>query len=120
MLAKSELRRHLLLQRAMLTPADVAQKSAVIAAYACALLAFCDKQTVMAYMALPQEVQTTQLIAQARQWQKRIAVPVVRGNSLVAVELPDDPGQLQRGRFGILEPSGTHVMIPPEEIGYIV
>src|SRR5262249_20704468 len=28
--------------------------------------------------------------------------------------------QLRRGRFGILEPSGTQVVIPPEEIGYII
>ena len=74
----------------------------------------------MVYMALPQEVQTTRIIAQARVWQKRVAVPVVHGNSLAAVELPDDPAQLRRGRFGILEPSGTQVVIPPEEIGYII
>src|SRR5215510_12069204 len=120
MLAKAELRRHLLVQRAALTPADIEQKSAVIAAYACSLLAFCVSPTVMVYMALPQEVQTTQIIAQARVWQKRVAVPVVQGNSLAAVELPEDPAQLRRGRFGILEPSGIQVGIPPEEIGYII
>ena len=74
----------------------------------------------MVYMSLPQEVQTTRIIAQARLWQQRIAVPVVHGDHLVAVELPDDPAQLRRGRFGILEPSGTQVVIPPEEIGYIM
>ena len=120
MRAKAELRRHLLVQRATLTPVDVEQKSTVIAAYACALLAFCVRPTVMVYMALPQEVQTTRIIAQARLWQKRVAVPVVHGNSLAAVELPDDPAQLRRGRFGILEPYGTQVVIPPEEIGYII
>lgn len=120
MLVKAELRRHLLVQRATLTPADIAQKSAVIAAYACSLLAFCDGPTIMVYMALPQEVQTTRIIAQARLWQKRVAVPVVYGNRLAAVELPDDPTQLRRGRFGILEPYGTQVAIPPEEIGSIM
>ena len=74
----------------------------------------------MVYLALPQEVQTTRIIAQARVWQKRVAVPVVQGNSLAAVELPDDPAQLQRGRFGILEPSGTQVVIPPEEIDCVM
>lgn len=75
----------------------------------------------MVYMALPQEVQTVQIIAHARRLQKRVAVPVVRGNSLAAVELPDDPAQLRHGRFGILEPyGGIHGIIPPEEIGYIV
>ena len=120
MRAKAELRRHLLVQRATLTPVDIAQKSAVIAAYACALSAFCTRPTVMVYMALPQEVQTTRIIAYARRRQKRVAVPVVQGNCLVAVALPDDPAQLRRGRFGILEPSGTQVVIPPEEIGCIM
>ena len=120
MLAKAELRRHLLVQRARLTPADIEQKSAVIAAYACALLAFCVRPTVMVYMALPQEVQTTRIIVQARVWQKRIAVPVVQGDSLAAVELPDDPAQLRRGRFGILEPLATQAAVPPEEIGYVM
>ena len=120
MLAKAELRRHLLVQRATLTPTDIAQKSAVIAAYACALLAFCGRPTVMVYMALPQEVQTTRIIVQARVWQKRLAIPVVHGDSLAAVELPDDPTQLRRGRFGILEPPETQAVIPPEEIDYIM
>jgi len=120
MLTKAEWRRHLLIQRATLTPAEIEQKSAVIAAYACALLAFCARPTVMVYMALAQEVQTTRIIAQARVWQKRVAVPVVHGNRLAAVELPDDPAQLRRGRFGILEPYGTQVVIPPEEIGCIM
>ena len=120
MLAKVALRQHLLVQRATLTPVDIEQKSAAIAAYACSLPAFCVRQTVMVYMALPQEVQTTHIIAQARRLQKRIAVPVVKENSLAAVELPDDPAQLRRGRFGILEPYGTQVMIPPEEIGYVI
>src|SRR5207248_4499889 len=120
MLAKAELRQHLLVQRARLTPADIEQKSAVIAAYACSLLAFCVRPTVMVYMALPQEVQTMRIVAQARVWHKRIAVPVVQGDGLAAVELPDDPAQLRRGRFGILEPYETQAVISPEEIGYII
>jgi len=120
MLAKAELRRHLLAQRAMLTPADIAQHSTVIAAYVCALPAFCVSQTVMVYMALPQEVQTMLIITQARQAQKCVAVPVIRGQDLVAVALSETPTQLRRGRFGILEPCGTPCVIHPQEIGCIV
>jgi 5-formyltetrahydrofolate cyclo-ligase len=116
---KAELRRHLLAQRAVLTLAEIEHKSAIIAEYVCALPAFYVSHTVMMYMALPQEVQTIKIIAQARQLQKRIAVPVVRGNFLRAVELSDDPAQLRRGRFGILEPYGTKSVIQPQEIGYI-
>jgi 5-formyltetrahydrofolate cyclo-ligase len=119
MLTKAELRRHLLAQRAMLTPAEIEQHSTVIAAYMCALPAFCVSHTVMVYMALPQEVQTKQIITQARQSQKRVAVPVIRGQDLVAVALSEAPTQLRRGRFGILEPYGTPCVIHPQEIGCI-
>ncbi|MDZ7379089.1 MAG: 5-formyltetrahydrofolate cyclo-ligase [candidate division KSB1 bacterium] len=121
MLTKVELRRRLLQRRALLTPVDVARRSVAIAAYACALPAFCVRQTIMVYLALPQEVQTLSIIACARRLHKRIAVPAVRGDSLVALELPDDPAHLRCGRFGILEPDGGEQdAIPPEEIGYIL
>ena len=60
-----------------------------------------------------------QIIAQARQLQKRVVVPVVNGDHLRAVELSDDLAQLRRGRFGILEPYETQSVIQPQEIGYI-
>lgn len=120
MLTKAALRRRLLAQRARLAPRDIARHSTAIATYVCALPAFCVSQTVMVYMALPQEVQTRQIIAQARQARKRVAVPVVRAQDLVAVALSEDPTQLRRGRFGILEPSGTPSIIHPQEIGCIV
>src|SRR5438876_10089189 len=119
MLTKAELRWHLLAQGAMLTPAAIEQHSTVIAAYVCALPAFCVSHTIMVYMALPQEVQTMQILTQARQLQKCIAVPVIRGQDLVAVALGEAPTQLRRGRFGILEPCGTQRMIHPQEIGCI-
>jgi len=119
MLTKAELRRHLLAQRAMLTPAEIAQHSTVIAAYVCALPAFCVSHTVMVYMALPQEVQTMPIITQARQSQKCVAVPVIRGQELVAVALSEASTQLRRGRFGSLEPCGTPRVIHPQEIGCI-
>ena len=119
MLTKAELRRRLLAQRATLTLAEIEHKSTLIAAYVCALPAFCVSHTVMVYMALPQEVQTMQIITQARQLQKRVAVPVVCGDSLRAVEFSDDPAQFRRSRFGILEPYGTQSVIHPQEIGCI-
>lgn len=116
---KAELRRHLLAQRAMLTPIDIEQHSAVISAYVCALPAFCVSHTIMVYMAIPQEVQTRLIITQAFQLQKRVAVPVVRGRELVAVALSEAAPQLRRGRFGILEPCGPQHVIHPQEIGCI-
>jgi len=119
MLTKTELRRHCLAQRAMLTPAAIEQHSMAIAAYVCALPAFCVSHTVMVYMALPQEVQTMPIITRARQLQKRIAVPAIRGQELIAVALGEAPTQLRRGRFGILEPCEPQRIIPSQEIGCI-
>jgi 5-formyltetrahydrofolate cyclo-ligase len=61
MSTKAQLRQCLLAQRAMLTPAEIAHYSTVIAAYVCTLPAFCVSHTIMMYMALPQEVQTIQI-----------------------------------------------------------
>lgn len=119
MLTKAELRRHLLAQRAMLTPVDIEQHSAVISVYVCALPAFCVSHTIMVYMSLPQEVQTRLIITQALQSQKCVVVPVIRGRDLVAVALDEAPTQLRRGPFGILEPCGTQRVIHPREIGCI-
>ena len=119
MLTKAELRRRLLAQRATLTLAEIEHKSTIIAAYVCALPAFRVSHTIMVYMALPQEVQTIQIIAQARQLHKCVTVPVVRGDHLIAVELSGDLEQLRRGRFGILEPYGSQRVIHPQEIGCI-
>jgi 5-formyltetrahydrofolate cyclo-ligase len=104
----------------MLTPADIAQHSKVIAAYVCALPVFRVSHTIMVYMALPQEVQTMPIITQARQLRKRVTVPAMRGQDLIAVALSETPMQLQRGRFGILEPCGPLCVIHPEEIGCII
>jgi len=116
MLTKAELRRHLLARRAMLTPAEIAQYSTVIAAHVCALPSFCVSHTVMVYMALPQEVQTMPIITQARQAQKRVTVPVIRGQGLVAVALSEPLTQLRRGRFGILKPCGPQRIIHPRRL----
>jgi 5-formyltetrahydrofolate cyclo-ligase len=120
MLTKAHLRQCLLLRRAALTLAEIQQKSAAIATYVCAMPAFCASRVVMVYMALPKEVQTTLIIAEARRQQQRIAVPVVRDNNLMAVELPLQSTQLRRGAYGIVEPSDTTEVIPLTSIDCVL
>jgi 5-formyltetrahydrofolate cyclo-ligase len=84
------------------------------------LEAFRVSQTVMAYLALAQEVQTWRLIERSRQQQKRIVVPVIMGTALVAVELPRDTAQLRRGAYGILEPCCKEASVRPEEIDFVL
>jgi 5-formyltetrahydrofolate cyclo-ligase len=74
----------------------------------------------MVYLALPQEVQTADMIAVARSQRKRVVVPVINGVTLLAVELPLAVAQLRRGPFGILEPRSRTAAVRPEKIDFIV
>jgi 5-formyltetrahydrofolate cyclo-ligase len=117
---KACLRHRLSVHRAALTAAEIRYKSAVIAARICTLPVFTASPTVMVYLALPQEVQTADIIAVARSQRKRVVVPALDGMTLLAVELPLDAAQLRRGPFGILEPRSRTAVIRPEEIDFIV
>jgi 5-formyltetrahydrofolate cyclo-ligase len=117
---KACLRRQLAARRAVLPAGDIQHKSVAIAARVCALPAFVASRTVMVYMALPQEVQTVDIIARARQQQRRVVVPVVHGATLLAVELPEETTQLRRGPFGILEPTCQDAVVHPAEIDFVV
>lgn len=120
MMTKRALRQLLQKQRTMLTPADIASHSACITQYVRTLPFFRVSQTIMVYMALPQEVQTRQIIEYARQLQQRIAVPVVSGACLLTVELPSDVTHLQRGPFGVLEPREPYRLIPRQELDCVL
>jgi 5-formyltetrahydrofolate cyclo-ligase len=117
---KTCLRRRLAAQRAALTASEVQRKSAAIAARVCTLSAFATSRTLMVYLALPQEVQTADIIAAARRRQQRVVVPVVQGANLMAVELPLDAAQLRRGPYGILEPCCRTAVVLLHEIDFMV
>lgn len=118
--AKVLLRRRLLAQRAALTPADVQKYSAAVLEHLCVFPAFCTSNTVMVYMALPQEVQTASILCEARQQQKRVAVPVLHQGRMLAVELPTDTSRLRRGPYGILEPCDHTALVALKDIGCIL
>jgi 5-formyltetrahydrofolate cyclo-ligase len=117
---KACLRRRFVAQRGTLSEITILQKSATIAGHVMSLPAFYTSQTLMAYLALAQEVQTWRLIEAARQQHKRIVVPVIEGNTLLAVELPIDKAQLQRGAYGIFEPCCKQTVVRPEEIDFVL
>ena len=120
MTTKQVWRRRLLTQRMGLTPAEIAHKSAGILDHVCVLPAFCASHTVMMYIAMAKEVQTRQLLAQARQLRKRVAVPVVCGSRLIAVEWLGEHAPLQRSPLGMLEPAAPHTIIPPQELDCVL
>lgn len=91
-----------------------------IAAGVYTLPAFQASPTVMVYMALNQEVQTADIIAEARRQNKRVVVPVVQASTLMAVDLPVDSEPLRRGQFGILEPRSWKVVVQPSDIPFVI
>lgn len=109
---KAHLRELCLARRALLAPADRRRMSAAIARHASAWPAFLGSQTVMLYLALPQEVQTATILAECHRKAKRVAVPVVTQQGLVAAQLRPGPVKLKPGRFGILEPTATTIIHP--------
>ena len=117
---KAQLRELCLARRVALTTVERRQMNALIAEHVCAMPAFQDSQTVMLYMALPQEVQTAAILSESRHQGKRVAVPVVKPHGLIAAELPAGQLQFQPGTFGILEPAVNTTTIPLKDINCVV
>lgn len=78
---------------------------------------FRDAATVLVYMSIRGEVKTDESISRWHK-SKRIAVPLVKGESL-ALKLYD-PERLATGYRGIVEPTEDAVDISPEEIGLAI
>lgn len=93
--------------------------SAKITSYACDLPMYRASETVMLYMALAHEVQTAALIAHARRHRKRVIVPVVTPDGLLAVVCPTEASHFRPGPFGILEPRDLSAVVPPTEIDIV-
>ena len=120
MLTKVQLRESCLARRAALTMAERRQMSAAIAKHMCAMPVFRDSQTVMLYMALPQEVETAAILAASRRQGKRVTVPVVKPCGLAAAALPTGQLQFRPGPFGILEPAVSAAIMSPEDIDCVM
>jgi len=91
----------------------------MITTYVCDLPFYRASETIMLYMALADEVQTTALIAHARRHRKRVIVPVVTPDGLLAVVCPTEASHFRPGPFGILEPRDLSAVVPPTEIDLV-
>jgi len=117
---KARLRELCLARRARLSPAERCRMSGAIARHVSAMPAFLDSRTVMLYLALPQEVQTEALLEACHRGAKRVAVPVVSNDDLLAAQLRPGHVELKTGRFGIPEPGGATPVIPADEIDCVL
>ena len=117
---RAHLREMCVARRARLSPADRCRMSAMIASHVSAMPTFLDSRTVMLYLALPQEVQTESLLAECHRKAKRVVVPAVTKQGLVAAQMPPGPAELRPGRFGILEPATETAAISPNDIDCVL
>ncbi len=107
-------------RRAALPQVDRLRYSTQITAHICDLPAYRDSGTVMLYMALPHEVQTAALIAHARDHDKRVLIPRVTPEGLLAMVCPAKDSHFLRGPYGILEPPDTSAVVSPAEIDLVL
>ncbi len=112
-LAKKEIRRRMKELQNAFTPEQAEAECTRIRAEVEAGEAFRKARTVLLYMDIPGEVATRAFI---ERWkgEKRIAIPLVRGNALELKEY--DPDKLVPGYKGILEPAENAPAVAPEEI----
>lgn len=77
-------------------------------------------KTVFVYVSLPNEADTSGLIAAALEQGKRLCVPKITGEGVMkAIELKSTR-QLQKGKFGIFEPDETGAEVPKNKIDLII
>lgn len=117
---KRRLRRELKARRSALSEAARHCCSEKITTRVCELPSYCTSDTVMLYMALPDEVQTTGLLAHAREHHKRVVVPVVTPEGLLPVVCPTSASHFRSGPFGIPEPRDLSAVVSPREIDIVL
>lgn len=72
--------------------------------------------TVFIYVSLPSEADTSKIILEALKGGKRLCVPKITGNGTMEAVQIESIAQLQKGKFGILEPIDGCKIIQKNEI----
>ncbi len=119
---KKRLRRLMLEKRRSLTPVEITVKSQKIADYFLVWPGYQQSQTIMLYLAMPDEAQTDLLLSDALQQGKRVCVPLLgeKYGEMAAAEITtvDD---LIVGKFGLKAPDPNKAkIIAPSEIDLVV
>jgi 5-formyltetrahydrofolate cyclo-ligase len=83
---------------------DLAARSVRAARRLAATEAWARADTVLTFLSMPHELETSAVIAAARDAGKRVAVPRIEGGDLRFLVLPMDAGDLPRDRWDIPEP----------------
>ncbi|MFB0526372.1 MAG: 5-formyltetrahydrofolate cyclo-ligase [bacterium] len=101
---KRKLRQKFLKKRDNLSRDEIKSKSDKIENRLFALPEFQRAKIIMFYVSFRSEVETEKMIRNALKLEKKIAVPVVHGQKIVASEIKNLEEELSKGSFGIREP----------------
>lgn len=101
---KRKLRKEFLKKRDNLSREEIEFNSGKIEKRLFALPEFRRAKTIMFYASFRSEVATGKMMRNAMRLKKRIAVPVVHGEKIVACEIKNLRKELTKGSFGIKEP----------------
>lgn len=101
---KRKLRQEFLRKRSNLSRNEINAKSGKIENRLFALPEFQRAKTVMFYASFRNEVATGKMMRNAMKIKKKVAVPVVHGEKIVAYEIRNPKKELGKGSFGIREP----------------
>jgi len=119
---KQQLRRDILARRRSLSATEIAAKSQKLAEYFCTWPSYQACETVMFYLAMPDEAQADLLIADALKQGKKVCVPLLGAkygemNAVEIVSLDD----LSVGKFGLRAPDSNKAkIIAPSLIDLVV
>jgi 5-formyltetrahydrofolate cyclo-ligase len=85
------------------------------------LAEFKSAKIVMFFVSFDAEVDTMRMILKAIKMGKRVVVPVIKNGLLIISELLTPEKELQKGRFGIFEPSVRYLrLIDPKQIDLVI
>lgn len=118
---KTEARRHVELIVAGIAPEQRRECSAAAAGRLIEMPEYRRAKVMMVFVSMPDEVDTSRIIAQALEDGKRVAAPKVNhtAHSMDAFEITDPATELRPAAMGILTPV-TNRIVPAEELDFVL
>jgi 5,10-methenyltetrahydrofolate synthetase len=112
-IVKDNLRREIKLKKKAMSPLQIEEKSKNIQMQIELIKKFHESHTILAYMALPDEVQTRSFL---QKWidKKRIVLPVINGETLELREYVLGGILDKSSSYGIMEPHNGKIVLPDE------
>lgn len=118
---KRELRKRMLAARRALSKEERASYSAEITGKLLSHSAVTQAQTIFAYAATPDEVQTGALLSRLLEMGKRVAIPWITGKRVMEAALVPSMEALEAGDYGILTVrEESRQIVPPPEIDCVI